>query len=344
MRRLSSLLWLDLCSVWLSRIPVLMIVSVLIQGIVLNFAVPEVLKIEPTVRLVDNTQGRLFARAISKDPSLALADKRALATWVAKDRQRVGLVMSGTDRKPHVELLHAGDPDSGAVALGRTTATMFWGRFTDIGWDRGHVITHLGADREEIPFNQLVLALLLVLNLAIGSILFLSTMIFEDKATGALQALRVSPMGSLSYMTSKILATMLTSIPPVFVLVALVKPESLESSALWLMTFAAVLCFSFLGVILGILLKSLLEGIYAIALTVYALTLPLFTYFVPALDQLWLHWVPTWGTLYGVRAALFPTGREDDPALALQSMVPALIIFAGVALMLMRKRVFGRFV
>ena len=119
MRRMFSLLWLDLCTVWLSRLPLLMILSVLIQGLILRFAVPEQIKIEPTVRIVDHTRDRLFARAISKDPVLGLPDKASLKTWVAKDRQRVGLIFSGTDRKPHVELLHSGSKDSGAVALGR---------------------------------------------------------------------------------------------------------------------------------------------------------------------------------------------------------------------------------
>ena len=342
MRRFISALWLDLCTVWLSRLPLLMIVTVLIQGIILRFAVPEYLEIEPTVRIVDNTQGRLFARAISKDPVLGLPDKKSLQTWVSKDRQRVGLIFTGTDRKPHVQLLHSGDKDSGAVALGRTTATMFWGRFTDIGWDRGHVLTHLGQDREQIPFNQLMLALLLALNVAVGSILFLATMIFEDKATGALDALRVSPLGALTYLASKLVATTLTSVPPVFVLVSLVKPEAVGFLALWTIIIAAVVCFAFLGAIIGVLLRSLFDGIYAVALTAYALTLPLFSYFVPALDQFWMHWIPTWGTLYGVRAALFPTGREDDPILAVQSMVPALVIFFFIAVILLHKRVFRR--
>ncbi len=342
MRRMLSLLWLDLCTVWLSRLPILMMVTVLIQGLILRFVVPEQILIEPMVRIVDHTDERLFARALSKAPALALPDKASLKTWVGTDRQHIGLIFSGTHRKPHVELLHSGSLDSGAVALGRTTATMFWSRFTNIGWDRGHILSHLGADREQIPFNQLILALVLVLNVAIGSILFLATMIFEDKATGAVDALRVSPLGALTYLTSKLCATILTSVLPVFVLIALVKPEEVESGALWLMMIVAVVCFSFLGAIIGVLLRSLFEGIYVIALTMFALMFPLFAYFVPALDRVWLHWIPTWGTLYGVRAALFPTWREDDPVLAFQSMVPALVIFAVVALVLIRKRMFGR--
>ena len=35
-------------------------------------------KIEPTVRIVDNTDERLFARALSKDPALGLPDKASL--------------------------------------------------------------------------------------------------------------------------------------------------------------------------------------------------------------------------------------------------------------------------
>ena len=128
-------------------------------------------------------------------------------------------------------------------------------------------MSHLGADREQIPFNRLMLALLLALNVAIGSILFLATMIFEDKATGALDALRVSPLGALTYLASKLVATALTSVPPAFLLIALVKPDAVESGALWGIIIAAVVCFSFLGAILGVMLRSLFEGIYVIALT-----------------------------------------------------------------------------
>ena len=161
MRRFAHLLWLDLCALWASRLPVVLITSVIVQGLALRYAVPERLELEPTIRIVDQTERRLFERALSKDPDLGVADRKALEAWVGADRQRVGLIMRGTERAPRVDLLHSGAPTSGAVALAHTTATMFWGRFTNIGWDRGHRVSHLGQDRDPIPFNQLMLVLLL---------------------------------------------------------------------------------------------------------------------------------------------------------------------------------------
>ena len=105
---------------------------------------------------------------------------------------------------------------------------------------------------------------------------------------------------------------------------------------------ATIVGFSFFGVILGVLLKSLFESAYAVVFSLYALLLPVFAYFLPVLDQFWLHWIPTWGTLYGVRAALFPTGRPDDVWLAIQSMLPAFALFVLVALALVQRRLLRR--
>ncbi len=70
--------------------------------------------------------------------------------------------------------------------------------------------------------------------------------------------------------------------------------------------------------------------------------LPVFAYFLPALDQLWLHFIPTWGALYGVRAAMFPTGRPDDVWLATQTMLPAFGLFFVAAVALVHWRLLRR--
>ena len=342
MRAFFSLLALDLRNVWLTFIPLMMLGSVVVQGALLRWAVPEKLEIEPAIRIVDNTDNRLFARMLSKDPDLGMAFANELAEWAAKDRSRVGLVFSGNYTDPKVELIHAADTDSGVVVMGRATATMFWNRFGGLNWARGHRLSHLGLDRESTPFNEILMGLLLVLDVAMGAMLFLAMMIFEEKSTGAIAAIKLSPISSFKYLCAKVVATFIHSIPPAILLLLIVKPAALASVDLWLVLSVSILGFSFFGMILGVLLKSLFEGMYAVVFAVYALMLPVFAYFLPALDQLWLHFIPTWGGLYGVRAGLFPTGRPDDAMLAIQSMLPAFALFFVVAMALVHLRLLRR--
>jgi hypothetical protein len=342
MRSFLSLLSLDLRNVWLTFVPLMMLGSVVLQGALLRWVVPDQLEQAPSVRIVDNTEGRLFARMLSKEPDLALPFAKELSEWVAKDRGRVGLIFSGNNSDPGVEIVHAGDADSGAVAKARTTATIFWNRFAGLNWAEGHKHSHLGLDRQATPFNGVLLGLLLALDLALGAVLFLAMMIFEEKATGAIEAIKLSPVGSLQYLAAKICATLIHSLPPMLVLLLMVKQEALASIDLWMVMVATLVGFSFFGVILGVLLKSLFESAYAVVFSLYALLLPVFAYFLPVLDQFWLHLIPTWGTLYGVRAALFPTGRPDDVLLAIQSMLPAFAVFVLVALALVQRRLLRR--
>ena len=337
MRRFAHLLWLDLCALWASRLPVVLITSVIVQGLALRYAVPERLELEPTIRIVDQTERRLFARALSKDPDLGVADRKALEAWVGADRQRVGLIMRGTERAPRVDLLHSGAPTSGAVALAHTTATMFWGRFTNIGWDRGHRVSHLGQDRDPIPFNQLMLVLLLSLNVAVGAITLLASLVHQEKASGAIHALRVSPVRAVSYLSSKLIAGVVTLLPLLFVLVALVAPEAVESLGVWVVLSLGALIFGCAGVVFGALTRSVADSLGALGVACAVLMIPFVTYFIPALDRAALHWIPSWGSLYGLRAGLFPTGREDDLAVALQSMLPLGWVLALAALVCVQR-------
>ncbi|MDE0882380.1 MAG: ABC transporter permease [Myxococcota bacterium] len=338
----TSLLWLDLRNVWLSLFPLIMLATVFFQGAILRWAVPEKFEHEPTIQLVDNTSDRAFERMISKAPDLAMASTEELQAWAAEDRSRVGLVFSGSRHEPAVEIVHAAEPDAGLLQMARVQAGVFWSRIGGLGWARGHRYTHLGEDRKPSPFNHGLMGVLLAVDVAISAFLFLAMMIFEEKQTGAIEAIKVSPVGTLSYLSAKITATMIHSLPPAVLLILMVMPDAVSSLELWSVLVVATLAFSFAGAILGVLLKSLFDGIFWVVLASYALLLPLFAYLLPTLDQLWMHYIPTWGALYGVRSALFPTGRSDDVWMALFSMLPALALLALIATALVHMRLLRR--
>jgi ABC-2 type transport system permease protein/fluoroquinolone transport system permease protein len=186
------------------------------------------------------------------------------------------------------------------------------------------------------------MGILLAVDVAISAFLFLAMMIFEEKQTGAIEAIKVSPVGTLSYLGAKVTATLIHSLPPALLLLLMVMPDAISSLELWGVLGVATLAFSFAGAILGVLLKSLFDGIFWVVLASYALLLPLFAYLLPVLDQLWMHFIPTWGALYGVRSALFPTGRSDDAWTAVSSMLPALALLALVATALVHIRLLRR--
>jgi ABC-2 type transport system permease protein/fluoroquinolone transport system permease protein len=342
MRAFASLLWLDLRNVWLSLFPLVILASVFFQGAILRWAVPEKFEHEPTIYLVDNTSDRSFERMISNAPELALASSKELQAWAAQDRSRVGLIFSGSRHEPAVEIVHAAESDVGMLQMARVQAGVFWSRIGGLGWARGHRYTHLGEDRKPSPFNEGLMGVLLAVDVAISAFLFLAMMIFEDKQTGAIEAIKVSPVGTLSYLGAKVIATLIHSLPPAVLLILMVMPEAISSLELWSVLVVATLAFSFAGAILGVMLKSLFDGVFWVVLASCALLLPLFAYLLPALDQLWMHFVPTWGALYGVRSALFPTGRSDDAWMAVFSMLPALILLALIAASLVHTRLLRR--
>jgi hypothetical protein len=342
MRQFFSLLRLDLKNTWASMFPLIMIGSAFVQAGLLRWLVPEEIEHQPIMKMVDLTEEQVFAKPMRKDPQLGLDNEEELLAWLTADASRIGLVFSGTPREPKLRVLYQGSDTAGALQMARVFGATLWSRLGGLGWAQGHRYSHLGMSRAPPPFQKMLLILVVAIDAALSGLFLLAVAIFEEKRSGALAALRVSPVGTLRYLGAKLIATAVHMIPSALILVAVVMPEAILNFELWAMLLLSCFVMSLVGVVLGVLLPSLYDSLFIIVGIVYLFLMPVFAYFLPALESAALHLLPTWGSIYGVRAALFPTGRSDDFFMAMQSMLPALILFSLLALVLVHFRLLGR--
>ncbi len=135
--------------------------------------------------------------------------------------------------------------------------------------------------------------------------------IFLDKDEGVIRAFAVSPSAVWKYLISKImviLTTVTISSSIIVIPVMLLKPNYLVFYPYLIITTFG---FSALGMLISSFYDSISKAFGALYLTMIALILPAFSYYIPSFDPIWLRFFPTYPVLQGFKGILL--GNPDMP-------------------------------
>jgi len=159
--------------------------------------------------------------------------------------------------------------------------------------------------RDEIPFRKQLMPPILLMVVGIIGLFIMISMTGQERVEGTIRAFRVSPGGLWQFLLSKHLLLLAIGVVT-FSIIYL--PIMGFSGYLWslLIILLTIIFGSSLGVILGTLFDSPMASILWVFLLMLILALPGVSFFAPVFSPDWLKVIPSYHTLFGLDAAMFP--------------------------------------
>jgi hypothetical protein len=180
--------------------------------------------------------------------------------------------------------------------------------------------------RDELPFNQRLLPAILLMMVGILGLFAMISLIGQERVEGTIRAYKISPSSMGEFLISKHLLLLSISFTTFSILYLPIMGFGGYLSALLIITLT-VIFGSCVGVILGGIFDSPLSGMVWVFLLLIVLALPAISLFSPMFSPGWLKIIPSYHTLFGLDAAMFP---DDNSHIIRQSIA----ILAGVDIVL----------
>jgi hypothetical protein len=192
--------------------------------------------------------------------------------------------------------------------------------------------------RDEIPFNQRLLPSILLMMVGILGLFIMISLIGQERVEATIRAFRISPAGMGEFLASKHLLLLSLGFTTFSILYLPIIGFSGYLSAL-LIILLTIIFGSCIGVILGGVFDSPMAGMVWVILLLIVLGLPAVSLFSPSFSPGWLKILPSYHTLFGLDAAMFP---DNNSHIIRQSV--AVLAGIDVVLVVLSTWIFGKLV
>ncbi len=317
MRRLSSLLQKDVVLGVKDIFILLEVGFAVLLVILLRFLIPESIETEQAVFIHDQTG--LVERFVgqigdgAEEGESYVGSREAVISGMEENRTALGLVVSRSSGALFdVEVLtqpYTPEAVSDFVSLELEDLLLVFlspalGYPTDVV-DSVEVRSLQEGLRDEIPFNQRLLPTVLLLMVGILGLFSMISLIGQERNDQTIRALRVSPAELWQFLVSKHLTVLVTGIVTYSILY--IPMLGLEGYLPSLLIMVLTIVFgSSVGTILGTYFKDPMASIGWVFVLMIVLGLPAVSLFAPIFSPPWLQIIPSYHTLFGLDAAMFP--------------------------------------
>ena len=181
--------------------------------------------------------------------------------------------------------------------------------------------------QEDIPFNKKMLPVIIVMMVGLVGLFAMVSLVGQERSDETIRAYRVSPASLNMFLLSKHLMLLAVSIVTFSILYIPVMGFNGYFPAL-LIILLTVLIGSSLGILLGAFFDSPMASVGWVILLMLVISLPAISLFAPIFSPDWLKFIPSYYTLFGLDAAMFP---DNNSHIILQGTA----ILSGIALILL---------
>ena len=318
MRRLSNLLKKDIILGVKDIFILLEVAFAVLFVILLRFLIPDSIEVDQTVFIHDQTgMVERFAGQIAGETDEGetyVESREAVIAGMEENRTAVGLVVSRSSGALfEVEVLtqpYTPDAVSRFISLELEDLLSVFLSPTGLGYptqvvDSVEVRALQEGLRDEIPFNQQLLPTVLLFMVGILGLFAMISLIGQERGDQTIRALRVSPAQLWQFLISKHLTVLVTGIATYSILYIPMLGLSGYLPSLLLMVLTIIFGSS-VGAILGTYFKDPMASIGWVFVLMLVLGLPAVSLFAPVFSPPWLQIIPSYHTLFGLDAAMFP--------------------------------------
>ncbi|MEA1877488.1 MAG: ABC transporter permease [Bacteroidota bacterium] len=297
--------------------------AVLITAMLL-FVVPKEIKRELPIYIQDNTGVfKLMADQIGgeenkKGGQLFVDSREELVEGMRKNKSAFGMIISQRDsNKFHIELMTQPYSSDAMVEYFEVQMTDVFtmiaepeGSYSPEIFNKVEVKALNNQVRDDIPFNQRMIPLILMFIVGFMGLFTMISLIGQERSDQTIRAYKVTPSSLLTLLTSKHL--MLLTVGFITFSIVYLPSAGISGYLLALLVIIpTILIGSSLGVILGSFFDNPMSAIGWVFLFMMIFGLPGVSLFAPVFSPEWLKFIPSYYTLFGLDAAIFPDGYSN---------------------------------
>ena len=327
MKKLTTLLGQDLLLAWRNG-HVAVVIAIAVLMIALVFLLPQQFESGPGEYVLDRIPGAPVREAlIEMDANVEAlsAGQEEFDAALAENQNAFGIVIDGSLERPEVEVIkRTSVPDQSVNVLIATVDYVLR------ALERGEVpelpVERIRPQAEMIPMNLMGLPVFLAFEVGILGFLLVAVFVFQEKQEGTIRAYRITPAGLWTYIASKTLVFTILALGYGTVVVAVALGFAVDwLSILGLVVWASVF-MTILGLGFAVWFHNLSHWFFPGLAVLVLNTLPFFSYVYPVFNPEWIEIIPSYGLIFALREALFPTG---DAELIRQTLLTGLLWLAG---------------
>jgi hypothetical protein len=167
------------------------------------------------------------------------------------------------------------------------------------------------------PLNKRMMPILISFEAVVLGFVMAGVLLLEDKQEMVLQAYRVSPGGTASYIVSKTLLFALVGTVYAILMAVLTIGVSFNWGTFLLLTFLGCALYTLLGLCVTVFFKDLSSWFFVATLVLSLNMLPMITYSAPTFSPTWIRYVPSYPIVFSYGHVLFQTGKGISHTIAL---------------------------
>jgi hypothetical protein len=324
MKKLGNLLRKDIVLGIKDVFLLLEIVFSVVFMLVLLFLIPEDIRTEGHVYIWDRT-GIIeeFVTDYVPDPGQSLGEyfvynREDLITGITDDRNAVGLIINAAGQERYeVEMLSQPyTKDSLARFIEADMEDLMnilhppMGRYPADVYSSVRIEAFQRGVDEVQPFNQRLLAPVIVFNIGLIGLFAMVSLIGQERMDSTLRAYRLTPSSLGLFLLSKNIVITGVSILNFSILYLPIMGFSGYLEALSVMV-VTVIAMSSIGVALATFYQGPLEAIGWVFVLMLIFALPGVSLLNPVFSPGWLQAIPTFHSLFGLDAAMFPDNNTE---------------------------------
>jgi ABC-2 type transport system permease protein/fluoroquinolone transport system permease protein len=272
-------------------------------------------------------------------PRDLLFDSREdLAAALAKQPDKIGLVLAGDLAAPRVEIIVQATQAEENIRLLQASLDSVLAELRGDPPAGLPAVELLRAPASPVPLNLNLIPIFLVFEVVFLGFFIVAVMVFQEKQEGTVRAYRVTPARTLAYVLSKtVLFAVLGLAYGGIVLVAAFGGSINYPPILAILVLSSSL-ITMLSLAVSVFFRDLSEWFFVGVGILLVSSLPMISYALPSFAPAWMTWLPTYPAVFAVRNVLFHGAGLANVAPALSYLLLLNLAAFGACLWAVERR------
>jgi ABC-2 type transport system permease protein/fluoroquinolone transport system permease protein len=331
MKRFVSLFTQDLLISYRSGIVLIVGLLLLVMSALILF-LPREIKVHNEL-ILDASPGTPLAaylRSMGVDEGVVYTDEAAFRADLERQPNKVGVVFSGGLDVPAFEIItNSAIPEAN---LGLLEASLDRAMLELRGTVQDSIpVEYLRPVSAPPAFNVRFVPVAIVFEVVLLGFMIVAVMMFQEKQEGTLRAYRVSPAGAWEYIFSKNALFVVLSFAYGLPLLFLAFGLGFNLPLMLVLIALSSLFMTTLSLAIAVFFNNLSEWFFAGVAILVLNSLPMISYGLPAFAPTWLTWIPSYPSVFAIRAVLFNGATFGDtlPTILYLTALTALALAAA---------------